>query len=382
MEKQLGLCKYASSGGAGVAVNAQGKARYIGVRSCRNSFCVLCSAQKTTRIAERVVDVVTKELLSGGKAYFGTLTMSKETTFNGSYQTLSKSWTEFNRQLKQHIERKSSGLCSYGGIRGFDVTFKEYTETPFHLHIHFVVVFENDYFSFDWIKQEIATRWCRILEKYGSKGSVGAQDLQEVGSKEVDARIRYILDVAKLNKGVENTIKKDIRGAGFELSGAYKDKSIWGRTYVEMLDHIEKTEDPQSVRVLQEFYNGIKGKRQMSTFGRWKHLEKELDKIESEQHEHEEEAEDEDLMPDEVEMLKYERIVHNILMRYAPEYPLELVESAFKGERLEEYKDFDVLTKSIPYKQEYSKDDWLFIRDELLDFITKNTGEVFYTSFQ
>jgi hypothetical protein len=77
-------------------------------------------------------------------------------------------------------------------------------------------------------------------------------------------------------------------------------------------------------------------------------------------------------------MLEYEKVVHNVLLRYAPEYPLLLVESAFKGHRLREYEEFNALTRSIPYKQEYSKEDWCFVRDELLQFITEHTGEVFH----
>ena len=330
-------------------------------------------------IAERVTNVVTDQLISGGKAYFGTLTMSKQSNFCDSHKTLSDCWTEFNRQFGQHIKRKSGGDCWYGGIRGFDVTFKPHTKTPFHLHIHFVMVFEKEYFSYDWIKSEIADRWCRVLAKHGSKGSIGAQDLQEIGSSEIEAALRYTVDPAKVNKSVQ---KKEVSSAGFELSGAYKDRSVWGMTYIELLDHYKETGDGQARNVLQEFYNGVYRKRQMSTFGKWRHLEKEMKEIEESiehDHDHEEEETDDDgLMPDEKVMLEYEKVVHNILLRYAPEYPLQLVESAFRGQRLREYQEFDALTRSIPYKDEYSKDDWCFVRDELLQFITEHTGEVFH----
>jgi hypothetical protein len=381
LEKALGLCNFS---GAKVKVTGRtstNRARNVGIYRCRNSFCVSCSTQRTTMIAERVTNVVTDQLISGNKAYFGTLTMSKQSAFADSHKILSDCWTEFNRQFGQHIKRKSGGDCWYGGIRGFDVTFKPYsnTKTPFHLHIHFVMVFEKEYFSYDWIKSEIANRWCRVLAKHGSKGSIGAQDLQEIGSSEIEAALRYTVDPAKVNKSVQ---KKEVSSAGFELSGAYKDRSVWGMTYIEMLDHYKETGDGRVRDVLQEFYNGVYRKRQMSTFGKWRHLEKEMKEIEeSIEHDHgheEEETDEEGLYPDETVYLEYTKVVHNILLRYAPEYPLELVESVMRGHRLTEYQEFDALTRSIPYKDEYSKDDWCFVKDELLQFITEHTGEVFH----
>ena len=146
LEKALGLCGMCGAKARVSGCSESGRARNVGVYHCRNAFCVSCSTQRAHKIAKRVTNVVTDRLEQGTKAYLGTLTMSKQSSFADSHQTLSDCWREFNRQFGQHIKRKSGGDCWYGGIRGFDVTFKPHTETPYHLHIHFVMVFENDYF--------------------------------------------------------------------------------------------------------------------------------------------------------------------------------------------------------------------------------------------
>lgn len=389
MEKQLSLCGSCSSGGSRfVGDPTTGAMRYTGTMKCRSSWCVSCSARKTTEIAERVMSVAGPQLLNGAKCYFGTLTMSKNQSLSKGYDTLMKAWRDFNNQFGQHIKRKAGGRCWYAGLRGYDVTFKVYEEDKYHHHIHYISVFENDFFSFDWIKQETASRWCKILKKYDARGSIGAQNLQEVDSSELESLIRYSVEPGKLNK----TVSKDLRSAGFELTAAYKDSSAHGLTFVQLLDLVKKTDCRQAKQCLQAFYNKVHGRRQLSTFGKWRFLEKELEEM---THDDEEVVEDSDmeeidfdecevdetlddeLMPGERTYLEFPQVVHNIIIRHAPYYPYSLIGAVMKGRRLQEYNEFDALTRSFPYKEEYTIEDKRFVQDEVLGFISEHTGEVF-----
>jgi hypothetical protein len=394
MEKQLGLCMFCSSGGSKFVANPEtGSMRFTGIKRCRSSWCVSCAAQKTTKIAERVVEVAKPQLIEGAKCYFGTLTMSKNQSIDQGYDTLMKAWGQFNSQFGQHIKRKAGDACWHAGLRGYDATFKVYEKDKYHHHIHFVLVFENDFFSSEWVREEITSRWCRILAKHGAKGSIGAQNLQEVSTDEVEAVIRYSTDPGKLN----NTLKKDLRSAGFELTGAYKDSSVHGLTYVELLGLIKRTDCPQAKSCLQSFYNKVFGRRQVSTFGKWRFLEKELEELEDMtsdgvevieengmsdieieiEEEVEEEEVDDYLMPGERVYLEFPKVVHNVVIKYAPNYPYSLIGAVMKGNRLREYNEFDALTKSFPYKDAYTADDKKFVRTEILGFIADHTGEVF-----
>lgn len=197
---------------------------FSGFSRCKSRWCVSCNHIRTLAWLARLVPVIQEFRQNGG--YIGTLnlTIKNTDTLEEGLKILGDSWRSFSNGKGNRKKFKDRFV---GGVRSLEVTISD--EGTWHPHYHCLYLQSEFNKDFDWLRDE----W----EKSTRLSADSKQD--KLGS----VFIRSIYD--------------DGRGI---LKGI-----------IEVVKYITDSEtqwfDSDNSRYLQEAFYGLKGVRQMNTWG-------------------------------------------------------------------------------------------------------------------
>ena len=327
-------CCGSSNGTVQVNVGSTHKRAFrTGMTTCKNPNCAYCA----TRMSKKRFDVMSSAIEGTNNLLFGTFTIPNSATMADS-KGITKVWSRWWARVKRKNARNHPDM-EIGYFRSIETTFQIARRNKFHTHIHFILGLKNSQSlpSLTSFGDELVSFWKEAVEKELGKIAVRAAQRIDVIEGAEGAAVRYMANPMKVLFELDGTTKTQKN-----VGGGISVWTLLDDIYLADSDDIEKNSVAHSrnIAIYKEFIAGMKGTRVLTSGGMYLNSKK---AIEEECFEEEEDEE-----PDHIEVLHYDRHIHNALRSWNDTYVVKLVEDYhFRKLRAQEFNNFMALVKGL-----------------------------------
>lgn len=218
-----------------------------GVTTCHSKYCLICNTMKSRAWLGRLFEKLEQFLYDGKYIVFLTLTIRDRPNLEESLDILNKAWGN----LTNHVHRSKKEFFNRfsGGLKSLEVKTGKFSKL-WHPHLHCILV--KDYYMYDFAY--LSNMWRHCIQLAGGDGSEGGVH-------------------------IETIYMKDALGQKVLMSGDKKiDHNILLKGIVESVKYISKFDYRHEPKErLKELVDGLKGARQVSTFGSLRFLDEKVE---------------------------------------------------------------------------------------------------------
>ena len=237
-----------------LSANAKGYG-WSGLQSCGNKSCVMCAGRAVGDKVKRIRSAANQAARNEDLVLFVTLTTKRSNDIKNQLLELRKGWKAVQNRLDYDI-KKNGGR--YGTVRAVDVTFKPQWSTPYHLHLHCIIIVSWGSVAPVYTGRDIMHRIKKAFSKKAWNSRIAAQDVRIVS--EDKGVFDYLAKFAGLGFEIANPVGKEGRVQGSYSLYQLIDKAI---------GEPGSKPHPRYVHIYQEYQRETKGVKMLSFSANW-----------------------------------------------------------------------------------------------------------------